>query len=206
MYNEPIIWIELGIFALILPPTIIALLGAPWVPTPIARVKKMLSLANLKSGDKIYDIGCGDGRMVQVASKDFGADATGIELSPLIWSMAKVRNFVLRSKAKIRYGDCRKFEYKNAKAIVCYLMPDFLETIRPKLEKDMPNGSRLISYAFQVKEWNPIHVEERDRSKNLAPIYVYEMPTSKKAHGKPEKKPTKTKNRLTNKVVGADKS
>ncbi|PIQ77305.1 hypothetical protein COV82_05175 [Candidatus Peregrinibacteria bacterium CG11_big_fil_rev_8_21_14_0_20_46_8] len=183
MSNIEIFWIEFGIFALILPPTIIALLGAPWVPTPIARVREMLKLANVKPGDKVFDIGCGDGRMVQVAAKEFGADATGVELSPLVWSWAKIRNFFLRSKAKIRYADCRSLDYRNANAIVCYLLPDFLKKVRTKLEREMPHGSRFVSYAFQVEGWKPVHVEPRDPKRRLSPIYVYEMPVSIKAAG-----------------------
>src|SRR3990167_6679931 len=101
--------IEFIIFGLIFIPTIIAFLtGAPWVPTPMPRVKRMLELADLKPGDRVYDLGCGDGRMVHWAAKQYFADAVGLELSPLVYAWARTRNFFLRSPSKILMRDFRR--------------------------------------------------------------------------------------------------
>jgi len=160
---------------LIIIPTIIAMVsGAPFVPTPMARVKKMIELAKIKPGDKVYDIGCGDGRMVYVAANDYGANAVGLELSPLVYLLAKVRKFFWKSKAQIHFTD---FRYKNlgdADVIVCYLLPEALARLQPKLEAELKKGARVVSYAFQIGTWQPTHREERDPSNNLAPIWVYE--------------------------------
>lgn len=182
----PELWfyIEVALFTVILIPTVVALVtGAPWVPTPMVRVRKMLELAHIKAGDRVYDLGCGDGRMVHLAAKEYGADAIGLELSPLIYAMARVRNFLVRSRSKVLFRDFRRIDYRNTKAIVCYLLPEVLKVMQPKLEKELPPGARFVSYAFQVAGWTPVYVEPKDPARNLAPIYVYEMPASTAKRG-----------------------
>lgn len=156
-------------------PTVIAMsTGAPFVPTPMARVKKMISLAKIKPGEKVYDIGCGDGRMVYVAANDYGANAVGMELSPLVYGLARIRKLFWGSKAKIVFTD---FRYKNlgdADVIVCYLLPESLARLQAKLEAELKKGARVVSYAFPIGTWKVTHREERNGDLNLAPIWVYE--------------------------------
>lgn len=158
------------------------------MPTPIARVKRMLELAKLKKGDRIYDLGCGDGRMVHLAAKLYDADAVGLELSPIMYGIARLRNFILHSKSKVLLRDFRRIHYGNAKVIVCYLLPEILKIMRPKFEAELKPGALLISYAFSVEGWTPVHIEPKDPGKNHAKIMVYEMPMSMKANGNPDKK------------------
>jgi len=164
----------LPILVLILVPTIMALVnGAPFVPTPMEAVEKMLHLAQIKTGEKVYDIGCGDGRMVYLAAKKYGADATGFELSPLVYVTARIRHFLWRSKAKILFANFKKRDLSNADVIVCYLLPDTLARLQEKLDKELKKGSRVVSYAFPIGNWTPAHREERNPAKNIAPIWVY---------------------------------
>lgn len=162
--------------------------GAPWVPTPMKRVRRMLELANIGPGDRVYDLGCGDGRLVQEAAKTYGADAIGLELSPLVYAMARIRNFILRSKAQILLKDFRKVNFSNAKALTFYLLPEVLKVMGPKFAAELKPGTRIVSYAFQIDGWTPTHIEERDRENSLGRIFVYEIPTSVKANGSPAKK------------------
>lgn len=155
-------------------PTIIAMsTGAPFVPTPMPRVRKMLALAQIKPGEKVYDIGCGDGRMVYLAANDYGAKAVGFELSPLVYMLAKVRKFFWRSKAQIHFTDFRSKNLGDADVIVCYLLPESLARLQSKLETELKKGARVVSYAFPIGTWKVSHREERDRDHNLAPIWVY---------------------------------
>lgn len=160
---------------IIIIPTVIAMAtGAPFVPTPMARVEKMLALAKVKKGERVYDIGCGDGRMVYVAANDYGARAIGYELSPLVYLLARVRKILWGSKARIEFRDFRYKDLSDADVIVCYLLPDALARLQPKLETELKKGARVVSYAFAIGTWGVSHREERDRSLNLAPIWVYE--------------------------------
>jgi SAM-dependent methyltransferase len=163
------------IMILVLIPTIMALVnGAPFVPTPMEAVENVLKLAKIKRGEKIYDIGCGDGRMVYLAAKEYGADATGFELSPLVYCLARIRHLFWRSKAKIRFANFKSKDLSDADVIVCYLLPDTLARLQEKLDRELKKGARVVSYAFPVGNWKVSHRQERDAAKNIAPIWVYE--------------------------------
>lgn len=166
---------NLVIFLLILIPTMMALInGAPFVPTPMEAVNKIMKAAKIKKGDKVYDIGCGDGRMVYIAAKDYQADAVGFELSPLVYIMARVRHLLWGSKAKVLFRDFKHHNFKDADVVVCYLLPETLAKLQPKLDRELKKGTRVISYAFSIGNWKVKQRIERDANHNLAPIWVYE--------------------------------
>lgn len=157
-------------------PTIIALIqGAPFVPTPMRAVRKMLKTAGVKKGDKVIDIGCGDGRLCYLASKEFGADSVGYELSPVVYFIAKVRQLLWRSKAKIKFGDFRNHDLSEADHIVTYMLPETLEKFIPKFEKDLKKGAKITSYAFHIGNWMPVYVEPSCKTESISKIWVYEI-------------------------------
>ncbi len=147
------------------------------------RVKKMLELAKIKQGEKVLDLGCGDGRMAHIASKDHGADAFGIELSPIIYAMARICNFFRGSKAKILLRDFRRVDFSDADVLTFYLLPPILKRMREKWERELKPGARIVSYAFEVEGWEPVYIEPKDPENNYARILVYEIPKSIKEKG-----------------------
>lgn len=156
-------------------PTIMAMVnGAPFVPTPMNRVKAMVKLAKIKKGQRVYDLGCGDGRFVYIAANEYGAKATGIELSPMVYLLAKVRQFFWKSKAEIIFGDFKMRNLSDAEIIFFYLLPESLKKLQPELDKQIKKGTKIYSYAFEIPGWKLIHREERDKELNLAPVFVYE--------------------------------
>ncbi|HCW32192.1 MAG: SAM-dependent methyltransferase [Candidatus Peregrinibacteria bacterium GW2011_GWE2_39_6] len=171
---------------LILIPTLITLIwGAPWVPTPMNRVLKMLQLAKLKPGQKIYDLGCGDGRLVHLASIHYKAKAIGLEFSPLIYAMAKLIQpyyWLKGSRAQIKFRNFYKVNLNDADVVVCYLLPHSMRKIQKKLELELKKEAQVISYAFPVTAWIPNHRSPRQRQKAFGPIWVYKFPV------KPQKK------------------
>ena len=166
---------SLTILILISVPTVMALInGAPFVPTPMKRVRKMVELAKIKPGQVVYDIGCGDGRFVYLAANLYGAKATGIELSPLVYVYAMIRKLFWRSKAKIIFGDFKMMDISDADIIFCYLLPETLKKIQPDLDKKLKTGTRIISYAFNIPNWKLIHEEKRNPEEKVASIWIYE--------------------------------
>jgi SAM-dependent methyltransferase len=158
----------------ILIPTIYALIrGAPFVPTPLQAVEIMLKEADIKKDEKLYDIGCGDGRMVYLAAKNYQANAVGLEISPVVYLLARIRHFLWGSKAKVLFRDFKHYDLSDADIIVCYLLPETLAHLQNKLDKDLRKGTRIISYAFPIGDWKAEKKIERQEGLKLAPIWIY---------------------------------
>lgn len=130
---------------------------APYYPTPETLVEKMLKLGGLKSGEKMYDLGSGDGRIVIMAAAKFKADATGVELDDLLFrqSTASITSLGLTSTARIIHGDLLKQDYSSADLLTIYLLPISNEKIRPILEKQLKKGARVVSHDFEFVGWVP---------------------------------------------------
>jgi predicted RNA methylase len=130
---------------------------APYYPTPLTIVERMLDLGQLKAGEKMFDLGSGDGRIVFMAAQKFGADATGVELdSDLVTSsQAKLRQLGLKN-ARIVYGDILKQDYSSANLITVYLLPDSNIKVRPILEAQLKKGTRIVAHDFEVGGWTPV--------------------------------------------------
>ncbi|MBN1494151.1 class I SAM-dependent methyltransferase [Candidatus Peregrinibacteria bacterium] len=163
-------------FLFLIIPTVVALIqGAPFVPTPMKAAKKLINISGIKKGDKVIDIGCGDGRLVYLAAKEKEADSTGFELSPLVYALAKIRQLLWKSKAKIKFGDFRMFDLSTCDFIVCYMLPETLNNFVPKFEKDMKKGAKIVSYAFQISRWKPVSIIASDPGEAISRIYIYEI-------------------------------
>lgn len=130
---------------------------APHVPTSEEVVRKMLELAELKSGEKLYDLGSGDGRIIIMAAKDFGARTVGIELrADLVqFTRKKIEEFGLAEKVRVIHGDLMQADIADADVVTLYLTTSANEKITPKLEKELRAGARVISFCFRVPSWEP---------------------------------------------------
>jgi protein-L-isoaspartate O-methyltransferase len=128
---------------------------APYYPTPLIIVQKMLELGGLKPGEKMFDLGSGDGRIVIMAAQKFSADATGIEMVDDLYrqSMEKIRKLGLEKTARIIHGDIFKQDYSPASMITVYLLPSSNDKIRPLLEKQLRKGTRIVSHDFPFSGW-----------------------------------------------------
>ena len=131
---------------------------APYYPTPSTIVERMLELGELKSGEKMYDLGSGDGRIVIMAAQKYHADATGVELDPDLVqsSAAKIRQLGLQKTAHIIHGDILKQNYSSANLITVYLLPDSNIKLRPVLDATIRKGTRIVAHDFEIGGWVPV--------------------------------------------------
>lgn len=150
---------------------------APYYPTPASIVKKMLEAAGLKPGEKMFDLGSGDGRIVLMAAGPFKADATGVELDPALarQSSVEVQRRKLDRTARIVQGDILTQDYASADVVTAYLLPKAMQLVRPILEKQLKKGARVIAHDFEMTGWTPEKVEtiEDDGEGRSHTIYVY---------------------------------
>jgi protein-L-isoaspartate O-methyltransferase len=150
---------------------------APYYPTPPSIVEKMLVTGELKKGEKMFDLGSGDGRIVIMAAKKFGADATGVEIDESLYkqSAAEIRRQGLAAKARIVHGDIGKQDYSAADLLTVYLLPDSNTKIRPLLEKQLKKGTRVVAHDFAFAGWTAEKVEhiEDDGEGRSHTIYLY---------------------------------
>ncbi len=130
---------------------------APWVPSPKEYLLKILEMANIKPDERFYDLGCGDGRVVILAARNFGARATGIELAiPRYISAFFVCLVSKTPKANIVLGNLFNHNISDADIIYVYGMPHALEKrLSQKLVQECKSGTRVISFMFEIKGWVP---------------------------------------------------
>ena len=147
------------------------IVGAPWIPTPKSKVRTMLELASVGEGDTLYDLGSGDGRIIIMAAKEFGAKAVGIEADPIryFWSKLMIRRYNLRNQVQVLRGNFFNFDVGEASVVTLYLGVGANNKLREKLAKELKPGSRIVSHFFLLKDWNPTETDEK------ADIYLYTM-------------------------------
>ena len=152
-----------------------ALYGLPPVPTKPDRIRKALKLANFQPNETLYDLGAGDGRVLLIAARDFGAKAVGIEIGPiqcaLIWLRAVASGF--GSKIQIRWENFYKANLSDADVVFVYATSKEVVKLAPHLERQLKRGARVVSISADFPEWEP---QEFDNQKL---IFVYEMPPTK---------------------------
>ena len=150
---------------------------APYYPTPETIVEKMLQLGGLKAGEKMFDLGSGDGRIVIMAAQKFHADAYGVELDKNLvkQSLEKIRKLGLEKSAHILNGDLLRQNYSSADLITVYLLPVSNDKVQPLLDKQLKKGARVVAHDFEFKNWTPEKVEsiEDDGEGRSHTLYLY---------------------------------
>ncbi|WP_321476719.1 methyltransferase domain-containing protein [uncultured Paludibaculum sp.] len=151
---------------------------APYVTSPQPIVEKMLEIAKLKNGETLFDLGCGDGRILFSAARTFGAKAVGVELSPTLVRRVQqsAESQGLQDQVKVIEGDMMSVDVASANVVSLYLMTDANEQLRPKLEKELKPGSRVVSLEFKIKGWKPSKVEKVEVHRHPYTIYLYDLP------------------------------
>lgn len=147
---------------------------APYVSSPEEVVRKMLDLAQLREGEILYDLGCGDGRIVLIAAKDYMAKAFGVEIREDLAATAReqLKKLDLEGKAQIIQGNLFEVDLAKADVVTLYLTSSANEKLKPKLGRELRLNSRVVSHDFSVTGWKPSEVCEEPRGHA---IYLYRI-------------------------------
>ena len=142
-----------------------------WFPMWSKDTKNVLDLAEVKSGQKIYDLGCGDGKLLFAAAR-LGAKAEGLEISVLPYLLAKIRQLFSKDKVTIKFRDFWLVNLSDADVVFFFLIPRIYPQPTKKLKKELKPGTKVVAYAWPIKEWQPIKVSKRDEG---PAIYLYQI-------------------------------
>lgn len=155
-------------------------LDVPYVPTPQTVVDAMLSLAAVNKDDVLYDLGCGDGRIVISAAKKHGARGVGVDIDPDRIQEANVnaKTAGVSDRVKFIEQDLFQTDFKEASVVTLYLLPDINLKLRPKLLSELKPGTRIVSHAFDMGDWKPDKTETVDGNRT---IYFWIVPENKTA-------------------------
>lgn len=128
---------------------------APFVVTPEEVVMRMLEVAQLDKDDVLYDLGCGDGRIVTAAARIYGARGVGIDIEPqrIEESRANAVRMGVEDLVEFRCQDVLKTDLSPATAVAVYLLPEALELVRPKLEAELKPGTPVVSHNYAIPGW-----------------------------------------------------
>lgn len=129
----------------------------PYVPTPQEVVDEMLKLADVKSTDIVYDLGCGDGRIVITAARQYGARGVGIDINPerIKESIANARQAGVSDRVQFKTQDLFETDLRDATVVTLYLLPQVNLKLRPKLLRELKPGTRIVSHTFDMGDWKP---------------------------------------------------
>jgi len=145
--------------------------------TPPDAVDKMLEMAQVTKNDVVYDLGCGDGRIVIAAAKKYGCRAVGVELRPEVVEKAR-RNAAdagVENLVEIRQADILTTDFSDATVVAIYLLPDFNLRLRPKFNQ-LPAGSRIVSYMFKMPGVPPKEKTQWTHGAEERTVYLWVTP------------------------------
>ena len=147
-----------------------------YVPTPQEVVDEMLKLANVQKSDVVYDLGCGDGRIVVTAAKQFGIRAVGIDINPERIAEAKenAQQNGVTNRVTFRNEDLFEADIKEASVVTLYLLTSLNLKLRPKLWRDLRPGTRIVSHSFDMGDWKP----EKQMEVAGHTIYFWRVPAN----------------------------
>ena len=150
---------------------------APAFPTPESVVDRMLELSDVKPGEVVYDLGCGDGRILISAARKFNAKAVGVEIRRDIAeaTQARIVSLGLTDQVKVIHGNALRTKLSDADVVTLYLMTSSNERLKPVLERDLKPTARVVSHDYEIRGWKAAKVDTVLVGGSKHMIYVYRM-------------------------------
>jgi SAM-dependent methyltransferase len=149
-------------------------INTPYVTTPPQIVGAMLDLAGVRSGDTVYDLGCGDGRIVISAAKTYGARGVGIDINParIEEARANARSAGVTDRVSFEVNDLFDADIRNATVVALYLLPEANMRLRTRLIRELKPGTRIVSHSFDMGDWRP----DKERVVDGDHLYLWTIP------------------------------
>lgn len=147
----------------------------PYVPTKKCVAAEMIKVARLKTNETVFDIGCGDGRLLFTAEKVAKVRTVGFEIAPLVFLLALIRKIIAGSKAKILFKNFLHARLSDANVIFCYLIPSVMPSLGAKIKKECKKGTRIISNTFKIPGLKPYRILHKNLARKIPTIYVYHV-------------------------------
>jgi SAM-dependent methyltransferase len=146
-----------------------------WEPTPLDVVATMLRLAEVKPGDVVYDLGCGDGRVVIEAARQRGARGVGVDVDPLRLTecMAGAEEAGVSARVRFVLDDLLAVDLREATVVTIFLSPRLNMRLRPKLQRELGRGARIVSHWHNMGDWRPARVERVTAEGQVRPVYLW---------------------------------
>lgn len=146
--------------------------GLPWVPSRDKRIRRALQLADVHPGETVYDLGAGDGRVLVMAAREFGARGVGIEISPVHCLLAVLRFLLTGTSRRIRTHCASMYSYPLADADVIYVYatPEHVTRLRSHLKNQLKPGARVVTLSAEMEGWQPDQIDRDDL------VFLYRMP------------------------------
>jgi hypothetical protein len=177
-------WIVSGIAFLLLCSGVVTLAQElsklPYVPTPQIVVDEMLKMANVTAKDFVVDLGSGDGRMIITAARTFKATGLGVDIDKSLVELSnkQAKADGVADRAKFIEQDMFKADIGKATVITLYVLPDFMEKLRPKLLAELKPGTRIVAHDYYMKDWHPdrhisLTVPEKVKANGTDKAYLY---------------------------------
>ncbi len=134
--------------------------AAPWLPTRAADAQRLVDLAAVQSGDVVYELGAGDGRVLLPFTTTQAKSIVGFEISlvPYLIGLFRIRKF--RPRVDIRFRDFFNVSLRDAQVVYCFLTPKAMAALAPKFRQELQPGTRVLSYAFPILGWQPEQVSK----------------------------------------------
>jgi hypothetical protein len=128
---------------------------APFIPTPKAVIDRMLEMASVGPNDILYDVGCGDGRIVIAAAKERGARSVGIDIDAALIETARKNAAAAGVGDRVRFicQDAVQADFSEATVLAVYLLPESLDLLRPKFEEELKPGTRIVTHDYEIPGW-----------------------------------------------------
>ena len=144
-------------------------------PTPMEVVSAMLRLAKVTADDVVYDLGCGDGRIVITAAREFGARGVCVDIDPvrIAESRENARRANVTDRIRFLNEDLFLTDVADATVVTLFLSPELNLAVRPKLLRELKRGTRIVSYWHHMGDWKPRETVRIRRGGPEGPIYLW---------------------------------